>query len=166
MPDRIGVGGVEFIEFAADETDAEQLALLLRQLGFRKVGRHVSKDVTLYRQGAINIVVNTERVGFAHSSFVVHGTSVCAIGLRVEDARATVARARALGAEPFEQAVGPGELRIPAIRGVGGGIVYFIDDRSELGAVWDIEFVAAAETESLVATGLTRHRPCRPDDEL
>ncbi|TIX77218.1 MAG: sugar phosphate isomerase/epimerase and 4-hydroxyphenylpyruvate domain-containing protein, partial [Mesorhizobium sp.] len=96
MPDRIGVGGVEFIEFAADRQDAEQLGSLLRMLGFVEAGRHVSKEVTLYRQGEINIVINTERQGFAHSSFVVHGTSAYAMGLKVEDAAATVARAEAL----------------------------------------------------------------------
>ena len=62
----------------------------------------------------------------------MHGTSAYAIGLKVEDAAATVARAKALGAEIFEQPRGPGELAIPAIRGVGGGVIYFLDDRTEL----------------------------------
>ena len=105
--------GIEFVEFAADEAEAEELAALFRTLGFRKAGRHVSKDVTLYRQGDINLVINTEREGFAHSSYVAHGTSVCAIGLKVEDAGATVARARGSGRRSFEQAVGPGELTFP-----------------------------------------------------
>jgi len=65
---------------------------------------------------------------------------VCEIGLKVEDAQATVARARALGAEPFAQPVGPGELKIPAIRGVGGGLMHFVDDKSELAKVWETEF--------------------------
>lgn len=155
MPDRITVEGVEFVEFAADESEAEALARLFHGMGFRKAGRHVSKDVTLYRQGDINLVVNTDREGFAHSSYLVHGTSVYAIGLRVEDAAATVRRARSLGAEPFEQAVGPGELTIPAIRGVGGGIVYFIDGKSELAKVWDLEFTPAADPRAPRETGLT-----------
>ena len=161
MPDRIGVEGVEFIEFAANPEGAEDLGGLLATLGFSEAGRHVSKDVTLYRQGEINIVVNTEREGFAHSSFVVHGTSAYAIGLKVEDAAATVARAEALGAEIFHQPVGPGELSIPAIRGVGGGLIYFLDGKTDLARVWDIEFRP-------VAAGWSRHRPhahrpCRPD---
>ena len=82
----------------------------------------MSKDVTLYRQGDINLVVNTEKEGLAHSSYLIHGTSAYAIGLKVDDAAATVARAKALGAELFEQHRGPGELAIPAIRGVGGGV--------------------------------------------
>ena len=145
MPDRIGVTGIEFVEFAANESEAEELAALLNTMGFRLAGRHKHKDVTLYRQGGINIVVNTEREGFAHSSYVVHGTSAYAFGLRVEDATATVARARALGAEPFEQKHGPDELAIPAIRGVGGGIIYFIDAKSELSRVWEVEFEPVAE---------------------
>ncbi|AZO01027.1 3-keto-5-aminohexanoate cleavage protein [Mesorhizobium sp. M9A.F.Ca.ET.002.03.1.2] len=156
MPDRIGVEGVEFVEFAANPEGAESLGRLLTTLEFSEAGRHISKNVTLYRQGEINIVVNTERQGFAHSSFIVHGTSAYAIGLKVEDAAATVARAKMLGAEIFQQRVGPGELSIPAIRGVGGGLIYFLDGKTDLAKVWDIEFkpVAAAGVGSGV--GLTR----------
>ena len=146
MPDRIAVTGVEFIEFTADEAEAEDLIGLLRAMGFALAGRHRTKDVALFRQGGVNIVVNTEKEGFAHSSYVVHGANAYAIGLKVEDARATVARARALGAEPFEQRHGPGELAIPAIRGVSGGVIYFLDDQSDLARVWDIEFHQVGET--------------------
>ncbi|WP_378946166.1 bifunctional sugar phosphate isomerase/epimerase/4-hydroxyphenylpyruvate dioxygenase family protein [Mesorhizobium sp. ANAO-SY3R2] len=156
MPDRIAVHGVEFVEFAADRSGADEIDQLLQCLGFSKVGRHVSKDVSLYRQGGINIVVNTQKEGFAHSSFVVHGTSVCAIGLKVEDAQATVDRARQLGAEPFEQPVGQGELRIPAIRGVGGSVIYFIDDKSQLSRVWEVEFPAVEVGAAPQVGGLTR----------
>ena len=142
IPDRIKVLGVEFVEFAANEIEADELATLLSMMGFRLAGRHKQKEVLLYRQGRINIVVNTEKEGFAHSSYVVHGMSAYAFGLKVEDAAATVARARALGAEIFEQRHGPDELAIPAIRGVGGGIIYFIDARRELSGVWEIEFEA------------------------
>ncbi len=156
IPDRIGVEGVEFVEFAANSDDAKNLGRLLMMLGFSKAGRHVSKDVTLYRQGEINIVVNTERQGFAHSSFVVHGTSAYAIGLKVEDAAATVARAEALGAEIFRQPVGPSELSIPAIRGVGGGLIYFLDHKTDLAKVWDVEFTPVMSTGLGGGIGLTR----------
>ena len=156
MPDRIGVSGIEFVEFAADEAEAAQLASLFHTLGFRRVGQHVSKDVALFRQGDINLVINTEREGFAHSSYLVHGTSVCDVGLKVEDARATVARAKALGAELFEQAVGPGELTIPAIRGVGGGVIHFIDQKPPLARVWDVEFVPVDDPDPPFDAGLTR----------
>ena len=166
MPDRIAVEGVEFAEFAADEVEAAQLGAMLRMLGFERCGRHVSKDVELWRQGGINIVVNTEREGFAHSSYVVHGTNVCDIGLKVADAAATVERARALGADLFEQPVGPGELKIPAIRGVGGGLMHFIDAKSDLAKVWEIEFRPIADEDKPVDAGLTRIDHIAPDDEL
>lgn len=154
MPDRVSVSGIEFIEFAADEREAGELGALLRHLGFRRSGRHISKEVELWRQGDIKVVINSEREGFAHSSYLVHGTTVCDIGLKVADAAATVARARTLGATPFEQAVGPGELKIPAIRGVGGGIMHFIDDVSELARVWEIEFEPVDDPEAPPEFGL------------
>ncbi|MEO9339151.1 TIM barrel protein [Mesorhizobium sp. SB112] len=151
MPDRIAVSGVEFIEFSADEAEANELASMLRAMGFRLAGNHINKDVTLWRQGpaesGINIVINTEREGLAHSSYVVHGSSAYAFGLKVEDAAATVERARALGAEPFEQPHGPGELSIPGIRGVGGGVIFFVDAKSGLEKVWDVEFTPSAEPQ-------------------
>ena len=155
MPPRIRAEGIEFVEFAADEAEAAELGGMLRTLGFEHVGDHVSKDVALWRQGGINLVINTDREGFAHSSYLVHGTSVCDIGLKVADAAATVARASALGAEPFEQRVGPGELKIPAIRGVGGGVMHFVDPDSELARVWDIEFRPVAGKLGHSGAGLT-----------
>ncbi|RJT40752.1 sugar phosphate isomerase/epimerase and 4-hydroxyphenylpyruvate domain-containing protein [Mesorhizobium waimense] len=140
LPERVAVSGIEFVEFAANETEAEELVLLLRAMGFSQIARHKNKDVVLFRQGDINIVINTEKEGLAHSSYLVHGTSAYAFGLKVDDAAATVARARALGAELFEQRHGPDELAIPAIRGVGGSVIYFIDAKSELAKVWEIEF--------------------------
>lgn len=156
MPDRIEVEGIEFVEFAADEAEAEVLSGMFEALGFSRIGRHVSKDVTLWRQGGINLVINTEREGFSHSSYLVHGTSVCDIGLKVADAAATVARARALGADTFEQPAGPGELKIPAIRGVGGGVMHFIDDTAELARVWETEFRPLAAAREGASAGLTR----------
>jgi 4-hydroxyphenylpyruvate dioxygenase len=156
MPSRSAVRGVEFVEFTANAEEAGDLAALFHAMGFRASARHKSKAVTLYRQGGINIVVNTEQEGFAHSSFLVHGTSAYAIGLKVDDARATFDRARALGADPFEQPVGPGELLIPAIRGVGGGLIYFIDDKTELGDVWEIEFETIEDGGAPRDAGLVR----------
>jgi 4-hydroxyphenylpyruvate dioxygenase len=141
MPAASEVEGIEFVEFTADESEARSLAASLHALGFTEAGRHKSKHVTLYRQGEINLVINTEREGLAHSSYITHGTSAYAIGIRVRDAAAAVERATALGAQVFSQPVAAGELSIPAIRGVGGGVIYFLDRRSELGNVWDIEFV-------------------------
>ncbi len=156
MPDRIAVQGVAFIEFAASETEAASLAGLFRSLGFRLAGQHKSKNVAWWRQGEINLVINTEPEGFAHAAYLLHGTAVCDIGLSVEDAAATLLRARQLGAGIFEQAVTPGELAIPAIRGVGGGLLHFLDRKSELARVWEIEFTPVADDSQAEAAGLTR----------
>jgi 4-hydroxyphenylpyruvate dioxygenase len=153
LPPRSRCRGTEFIEFAIDESGAPAFEKMLRGLGFERTGLHKSKAVTRWSQGAINIVVNTEKEGFAHSFNITHGTGVCAIGLRVEDAALTLARAERLLDKPFRQAVGPGELEIPAVRGLGGSLVYFIDEKSELGRVWEIEFEPTGETAA--AAGLT-----------
>jgi 4-hydroxyphenylpyruvate dioxygenase len=140
--------GVEFIEFAVDQREAADLGRLLAGLGFTRAGEHVSKDVTRWTQGNINLVVNTDRDGFAHSYQITHGTSVCAIGLQVDSATATMDRAERLLDRPFRQPVGPGELEIPAVRGLGGSLLYFTDPASELARVWDIEFTPTGESGS------------------
>ncbi len=88
--------------------------------------------MTLWSQNGVNLLINSDREGFARSSYNVHGPSVCALCLRVDDAHAVVERAKALVATPFHQSVLDGQLEIPAIRGVGGSLIYFIDDRSDL----------------------------------
>jgi 4-hydroxyphenylpyruvate dioxygenase len=104
--------------------------------------------VTRWTQGGINLVLNAERDGFAHAYQISHGTGVCAIGLEVESAIATMDRAEQLLDRPFRQPVGPGELEIPAVRGLGGSLLYFIDRSSELGRVWDIEFKPVADADA------------------
>lgn len=140
MPPRARCLGVEFIEFAMDDQSALSFEQMLAGLGFRRAGEHISKAVTRWCQGNINIVVNKEKEGFAHSYNITHGTGVCAIGLRVDDAAAALDRAQLLFDTPFRQAVGPGELEIPAVRGLGGSLIYFLDPKTDLGRVWDIEF--------------------------
>jgi 4-hydroxyphenylpyruvate dioxygenase len=153
LPPRAQCLGTEFIEFAIDEASEPAFSALLRGLGFTRGGVHKSKSVTRWSQGGINLVANTEKEGFAHSYYITHGTAVCAVGLRVDDAAATLRRARGLLDQPFQQAVGPGELEIPAVRGLGGSLIYFIDPASKLARVWDIEF--APTGEAVAETGLT-----------
>lgn len=155
MPPRVDVKGVAFVEFSASEEEASELEAMIRTIGFRKTAAHRTKQVVVYRQGSVNLVINTEREGFANASYLVHGTSAYAFGLLVDDAAATAERARALGAEPFEQPVGPGELLVPAIRGVGGGLIYFLDEKSELAKIWEIEFEPVADAVLAVPAGLT-----------
>ena len=155
MPPRIPVAGTGFVEFAADDAEAAELGRMLHALGFARTGRHIAKDVDLWQQGDARIVVNTDREGFAHSSHLVHGLGVCDIGLMVDDATATVQRAEALLAETFEQPVGPGEMRIPAIRGVGGSVLHFIDRASGLDRIWETEFRPVPEGGPAMDAGIT-----------
>ena len=155
LPPRSRCVGAEFIEFALDEEGATELEALLSGLGFRKAGEHISKAVVRWNQGDINIVINTEKEGFAHSFNITHGPSVCAIGIQVADAAATLERARRLLDTPFRQAVGPGELEIPAVRGLGGSLLYFTDRQSELARVWDIEFSPLRSVDGHRDAGLT-----------
>jgi 4-hydroxyphenylpyruvate dioxygenase len=131
--------GVGFVEFALNEVKAGELAALFAQLGFRKTGEHRSKAVERWSQGKIELVINCETDGFAHSHYITHGPGVCAIALDVDDAPRTMARAEALKARTFYTPVGPGELEIPAIHGVGGSLLYFLDTE---GKNWDTDFEA------------------------
>jgi 4-hydroxyphenylpyruvate dioxygenase len=155
LPTRPKTLGTEFIEFTVDESSEAGFEDLLRSLGFVKAGVHKSKAVTRWSQGAINLVINTDKEGFAHSYNITHGTSVCAIGFMVDDAGKTLDRAQRLLDQPFRQAVGPGELEIPAVRGVGGSLLYFIDPKSDLARVWDVEFEPTREDAKQSGAGLT-----------
>jgi 4-hydroxyphenylpyruvate dioxygenase len=155
LPPPSSVDAVEFLEFAMDDGSADSFEPVLEGLGFARAGIHKSKDVIRWRQGDINIVVNREKEGFAHSFNIAHGPSVCATALRVGDASATIERARRLLDRPFRQAVGPGELNIPAVRGVGGSLIYFVDGKSTLGQLWDLDF-DAIDTGGQIGAGLTR----------
>jgi 4-hydroxyphenylpyruvate dioxygenase len=135
--------GVGFLEFAVNEAKASDLADLFGQLGFHKTGQHRSKAVERWSQGKVELVINCEADGFAHSHYITHGPGVCAIALDVDNAGHTMARAEALKARTFYQPVGPGELEIPAIHGVGGSLLYFLD---VAGKNWDTDF-AAVESE-------------------
>ncbi|WP_137702714.1 bifunctional sugar phosphate isomerase/epimerase/4-hydroxyphenylpyruvate dioxygenase family protein [Marimonas lutisalis] len=152
MPARVTTHGVSFIEFASQGDEAQALDTLLTSLGFTRTGQHRNKSVALWQQGDIRIVVNSETTGHAGHSWNARGTTVCDIGLRVASASDTIARATQLGAEPFSQPLGPGEIDIPAIRGLSGSVLHFIDDQTGLGKVWEIEFDA---TQPPPGAGLT-----------
>jgi len=134
----MGLCGFEFVEFAAPQSGI--LEALLPQLGFSLVARHRSKDVDLYRQGGINFIVNRERRSLAHYFSKEHGPSACSMAFRVRDAHIAYARALELGAQPVEIPTGPMELRLPAIRGIGGAPLYLIDRFEEGESIYDIDF--------------------------
>ncbi|MGD7552070.1 hypothetical protein ACQCP0_25865, partial [Ralstonia pseudosolanacearum] len=113
----------------------------LSRAGFEQAGRHVSKSVALWRQGGINILVNTESKGHAHLTWVNHGTSISEIALQLPDAAQAQARARELGADANDGTEhGPGELSIPALHSLGGGLLRLLDDGPELGRIWHRDF--------------------------
>lgn len=141
MPPPASVENVEFIEFAIDEAERGRFETFLSSMGFARTGQHRSKDVSLWRQGNIRVVLNSDKEGFAHSYQITHGTSVCALALKVPDARRTLERARALLDTPHKGAVSPGELDIPAVRGLGGSLLYFVDDATDLGKWSDVDFL-------------------------
>ncbi|RYE63036.1 MAG: sugar phosphate isomerase/epimerase and 4-hydroxyphenylpyruvate domain-containing protein, partial [Oxalobacteraceae bacterium] len=147
MPDRSAVQGVGFVEFSASEADAGQLAGILRTLGFSRTKQHRTKKVSVFSQGDIKLLLNTDEMGFASASYAVHGTSAYAMALKVDDARDAMDRAVALGAEVFNQPVETGEVTIPSIRGVGGGLIYLLDDKTDLSNIWDIDFVPVDDEE-------------------
>jgi 4-hydroxyphenylpyruvate dioxygenase len=121
----MGTDGFEFIEYAAP--DPRAMGELFERLGFKAIARHRHKDVVLYRQGQINFIVNAEPDSFAQRFARQHGPSICAIAFRVQDAKAAYERAVALGAWGYAATAAPGELNIPALKGVGDSLIYLID---------------------------------------
>jgi 4-hydroxyphenylpyruvate dioxygenase len=142
MPDLfenpLGLDGFEFVEFAAPEKGL--LEPVFTALGFTHVADHRSKDVQLWRQGRINLIANYQPRSPAAFFAAEHGPSACGMAFRVRDAAHAYEQALARGAEPVETRTGPMELRLPAIRGIGGAILYLVD-RYEPGlSIYDIDF--------------------------
>ncbi len=121
----MGTDGFEFIEYAAP--DPEAMGALFTRMGFTAIARHRHKNVTLYRQGEINFLLNAEPDSFAQRFARLHGPSICAIAFRVQDAALAYRHALDLGAWGFEGKSGPGELNIPAMKGIGDSLIYFVD---------------------------------------
>ena len=158
MPDLwdnpMGTDGFEFIEYAAPDPAA--LGALFEQMGFSAVARHRSKDVTLYRQGDVNFIINAEPDSFAQSFARLHGPSICAIAFRVKDAARVLKDCQAKGAWPYQGKVGPMELNIPAIKGIGDSLIYLVDRYGKRGTIYDVDFVPVEGVEpSPAGAGLT-----------
>jgi 4-hydroxyphenylpyruvate dioxygenase len=134
----MGLMGFEFVEFASPEPG--QLETLFEKMGFMLVARHRSKDVVLYRQGDINFIVNREPRSLAYYFAAEHGPSACGLAFRVKDAHKAYSRALELGAQPIEIPTGPMELRLPAIKGIGGAPLYLIDRFEDGKSIYDIDF--------------------------
>ena len=134
----MGLDGFEFVEYAAAERGI--LEPVFEVMGFSHIASHRSKDVDLWRQGGINFVVNYEKNSPAAYYAEEHGPSACGMAFRVKDAAKAYTRALELGAQPIDIPAGPMELKLPAIRGIGGAILYLIDRYEEGSAIYDIDF--------------------------
>ena len=134
----MGLDGFEFIEYTAAERG--QLEPVFEKLGFSLVARHRSKEVDLWRQGDINFIINYEPRSVAWYYAQEHGPGACGMAFRVRNARAAYERALELGAQPVDIPVGPMELKLPAIRGIGGAIIYLIDRYEDGASIYDIDF--------------------------
>ena len=151
----MGTDGFEFIEYAAPDPAA--MGRLFVSMGFAAVARHRHKNVTLYRQGEVNFIINAEPDSFAQRFARSHGPSICAIAFRVRDAALAYRRALDLGAWGFDNKTGPMELNIPAIKGVGDSLIYFVDrwqgkDGAQLGeigniSIYDVDFVPLLDAQ-------------------
>ncbi len=135
----LGLDGFEFIEFCAPERGV--LEPVFGRMGFTRIAHHRSKDVDLWRQGEINLIANYEPGGHAAYFAGEHGTSACGMAFRVKDAQAAYVAAIERGAEPVESRTGVMELRIPAIKGIGGALIYLVDRYGEGLSIYDIDFV-------------------------
>ncbi|MFC4270262.1 4-hydroxyphenylpyruvate dioxygenase [Sneathiella chungangensis] len=146
--------GFEFVEYAAP--DPEALGKLFISMGFRPVARHRSKDVTLYRQGDVNFIVNAEPNSFAQSFARIHGPCACAMAFRVKNAAKAIKRAEELGAWVVASDAGPMELNIPAIKGIGDSLIYLVDRYGDKGSIYDVDFLPIeGEERHPDGTGLT-----------
>jgi 4-hydroxyphenylpyruvate dioxygenase len=135
----LGTDGFEFVEYTAPDT--AELGRLFERMGFSRVARHRSKDVSLYRQGRINFIVNAEPNSLAQQFARDHGPSACAMAFRVKDAAHALRAAIGAGAKEVKGTVGPMELNIPAIEGIGGSLLYLVD-RHTGPSIYDIDFLA------------------------
>ena len=134
----MGLRGFDFVEFTAPQKGI--LEPVFQSMGFSKVAHHRSKDVDLWRQGEINLLINYEPNSPASFYAAEHGPSACAMGFRVKNAQEAYELALSKGAQPIQIDSGFSELRLPAIRGIGGAIIYLIDRFEEGSSIYDIDF--------------------------
>jgi 4-hydroxyphenylpyruvate dioxygenase len=135
----LGLDGFEFVEFCAPERGL--LEPVFTRMGFAHIAHHRSKDVDLWRQGDINLIANYEPRSHAAYFAAEHGASACGMAFRVKNAQAAYAAAIERGAEPVESRTGMMELRIPAIRGIGGALIYLVDRYGDDLSIYDIDFI-------------------------
>ena len=154
LPPLAAPRSVAFVEFVEAAERAEAFRATLRSLGLPRTHRHRSKRVELFRAGEVAIVLNLEEEGFPHAFQLLHGLSVAAIALETEGAQRARARAEALRATPFVSPVGAGELVIPAVRGVAGSLLFFLDPARPGATFHEIDFLPDPDPAPVPDLGL------------
>ena len=134
----MGTDGFEFVEYAHPEP--EKLHALFRLMGFTAVARHKTKAITVYRQGDVNYLVNEQPGTHGHDFVAAHGPCAPSMAFRVVDAKRAYERALSLGAEPADETSSRKALDVPAIKGIGGSLLYFVDRYGAKGSAYDTEF--------------------------
>ena len=134
----IGLDGFEFLEFTAPKKG--MLEPIFEAMGCTLVARHKSKDVELWRQGDINLLSNYEKKCHAAYYAEEHGPSACGMAFRVKDSQHAYKEVLARGAQPMDTHTGPMELKLPAIKGIGGAMLYLIDRYEGENTIYDIDF--------------------------
>ncbi len=141
----MSLNGFDFVEFASPQPDA--VDALFKQLGFAHVANHRSKDVALYRQGDINLILNREPKSEASYFVEEHGAGACSMGFRVQNSKKAYERAIEMGAQPVDVPTGVMELRLPAIKGIGGSLIYLIDRYKDGESIYDVDFEFFADVD-------------------
>lgn len=148
----LGTDGFEFVEYtAADDKGIQDLKALFASLGFAEVAKHRSKEAWLYRQGDVNFIVNAEPHSQAEQFSRLHGPSVCGMAFRVKDAAKALEHALNNGAKRYVTEIGPMELSIPAVYGIGDSLLYFVD-RYQDGSIYDVDFRFYADADERMNT--------------
>ncbi|WMS87729.1 4-hydroxyphenylpyruvate dioxygenase [Pleionea litopenaei] len=137
----LGTDGFEFVEYSAPDAEGiEKLQNLFSLLGFTPIAKHKRKDVTLYRQGDVNFLINADQGTYFHEFSKAHGPCACAMAFRVGDAQAAFEYAVKQGATPFDKAdIADGELSVPAVYGIGDSVLYFVDQYGD-NTIYDHDF--------------------------
>lgn len=149
----MGTNGFEFVEFAAP--DPKALRDLFHSLGFKAVAKHRSKDITLFKQGDINFILNAQKDSFAEQFSKTHGPCACAMAFKVENAQYAFQRAISLGARSFKpERKGQGELNVPAIYGIGDSLLYFVDQTAH-SSIYEVDFEPFNDPNPVRSVGLT-----------
>jgi 4-hydroxyphenylpyruvate dioxygenase len=161
------IDGVEFVEFAVDAAAGAHMAETLRGLGFRHAGRHRSKNVALFQQGSINLVLNQEQDSAASEHFQLHGLSVCALALRVDDTAGAIARAEAMLCPEWQSPIQSGERRIPAVRAPDGLLIHLVQPAPSGRTIWEDDFeLIPGDSTGIGLTGIDHIAEALPANGL